>query len=327
MVQEERRLKAAAQKATRDVHAAQDSLANLRRTRYHLQEATDTKKPKKTKPSPPIPPTKINKTTRVEEDPRHTQLDLDLKECILSGTDYGIVTMATTVTHTLEELEKLKAGQFFKLPKPTKLVAKDIAWKTGQFQLQRRLQRAKEKTGAGQEVSQAEAILAHNSLASAMTVQQLNDRFAQTRSKVAKLREFYHHPQIERRRRHLQWRQWLVKTKIPVDAKRKHDKTLIQAIGHAGTGVGSRVGGHFRLGGKWHRHISRQHTIVLVTNEARTSMTCPFCRHRIIHPRKTVNGRSKLNLGTSCCTNPSYSLSCTCIALRCYGQLTNCEIL
>ncbi|ORX47525.1 hypothetical protein DM01DRAFT_1292911, partial [Hesseltinella vesiculosa] len=111
-------------------------------------------------------------------------------------------------------------------------------------------------------------------------------------------------------------------------------------IGHAGTGVGTRVGGHFRLGGKWHRRISRQHTIVLVTNEARTSMTCPFCRHRIIHPRKAVNGKSKLNLGTSCCANPcceSYqqqkncfsrdALSCTCIALRCYGQLTNCEIL
>ncbi|ORX47524.1 hypothetical protein DM01DRAFT_156710 [Hesseltinella vesiculosa] len=145
MIKEERQLKVAVQKATSDVHAAQDTLADLRQTRYQLQKVADTKKSKKTKPLPPIPPTKISKTTRVEEDPRHTLLDLNLKECHISGTDYGIVTLATTVTHNFEELEKLKAGQFFKLPKAKKLVAKDIAWKTGQIQLQQRLQRTKVK--------------------------------------------------------------------------------------------------------------------------------------------------------------------------------------
>ncbi|ORX51270.1 hypothetical protein DM01DRAFT_1375534 [Hesseltinella vesiculosa] len=146
MVKEERQLKVAVQKATRDVHAAQDTLADLRQTQYQLQKVADAKKSKKTKPLPPIPPTKISKTTRVEEDPRHTLLDLNLKECHISGTDSGIVTLATTVTHNFEELEKLKAGQFFKLPKAKKLVAKDIAWKTGQIQLQQRLQRTKYTT-------------------------------------------------------------------------------------------------------------------------------------------------------------------------------------
>ncbi|ORX54491.1 hypothetical protein DM01DRAFT_1383229 [Hesseltinella vesiculosa] len=138
LVKEERQLKAAAHKATSDVHAAQDSLADIRQTQYPLR-----KKTKKSKPWSLIPPTELKKTTRVEEDPQHATLKFDTNDLLISGTDYGIMTMATTVTRTLEGLEKLKAGQFFKLPKSTKLVAKDIAWKTGQFQLQRRLQRAK----------------------------------------------------------------------------------------------------------------------------------------------------------------------------------------
>ncbi|ORX41681.1 hypothetical protein DM01DRAFT_1297101, partial [Hesseltinella vesiculosa] len=106
-------------------------------------------------------------------------------------------------------------------------------------------------------------------------------------------------------------------------------------IGHAGTGTGTRIKGHLRLGGKWHRQFTRQHSIALITNEARTSMVCPYCRERIIHPRKLTMGKRKLNLGTSCCANPNCAcykecknsfgrdtLSATCIALRAYGQLT-----
>ncbi|ORX45678.1 hypothetical protein DM01DRAFT_1377973 [Hesseltinella vesiculosa] len=127
--------------------------------------------------------TKLKKTTRVEEDPRHTTVNIDTNNLLISGTDYGIVTKATTVTHTLEDMEKL------------------------QFQFQRRLQRVKAEISAGRETSLTEAILAHKSLASAMTVQKLNGPFSQARSKASKLLNFCHHPQIERERQQLQWRQ------------------------------------------------------------------------------------------------------------------------
>ncbi|ORX43540.1 hypothetical protein DM01DRAFT_243191, partial [Hesseltinella vesiculosa] len=73
-------------------------------------------------------------------------------------------------------------------------------------------------------------------------------------------------------------------------------------IGNKGLGMGSRIKGHSRVGGLWHRRACRQDAITLIANEDRTSMTCPFCRSRIVHPKKS-NGRT--NNGTSMCLNKS----------------------
>ncbi|ORX46757.1 hypothetical protein DM01DRAFT_1386104 [Hesseltinella vesiculosa] len=81
---------------------------------------------------------------------------------------------------------------------------------------------------------------------------------------------------------------------------------------------------------------SQNHSAVVVTNENRTSMTCPYCLQRVIHPRKKVSNKTKTNLGTSCCINPACpsvkecwnsfgrdTISATCIALQAYGLMTN----
>ncbi|ORX42941.1 hypothetical protein DM01DRAFT_1340930 [Hesseltinella vesiculosa] len=286
-VKVERTLKNSLQQATRDVHSVQDGLANLRSTRYTLQKAEEEqakkgKKKSKDKESP-LPPTELKKTTRVEEDPRHTILKIDTNDLLISGTDYGVVTLATTVTHSVSDLEAIKAGQMVRLGKPTLITARDISWKTGQHQFNKKMKHDKAK---------AETIVAENILSTAFNLETFQDRYDRIREQTPAIRAFYHQPKFERRRRLIAWRTKLVKTKIV-------------------------------------------HSIALITNEARTSMVCPYCRERIIHPRKLTMGKRKLNLGTSCCANPNCAcykecknsfgrdtLSATCIALRAYGQLT-----
>ncbi|ORX60351.1 hypothetical protein DM01DRAFT_1332509 [Hesseltinella vesiculosa] len=295
-VKVERTLKNSLQQATRDVHSVQDGLANLRSTRYTLQKAEEEqakkgKKKSKDKESP-LPPTELKKTTRVEEDPRHTILKIDTNDLLISGTDYGVVTLATTVTHSVSDLEAIKAGQMVRLGKPTLITARDISWKTGQHQFNKKMKHDKAKSPSGQAAQQAETIVAENILSTAFNLETFQDRYDRIREQTPAIRAFYHQPKFERRRRLIAWRTKLVKTKIV-------------------------------------------HSIALITNEARTSMVCPYCRERIIHPRKLTMGKRKLNLGTSCCANPNCAcykecknsfgrdtLSATCIALRAYGQLT-----
>jgi hypothetical protein len=76
-------------------------------------------------------------------------------------------------------------------------------------------------------------------------------------------------------------------------------------IGNAGTGVGSRIKGHNRRGGKWLREIHRRHTPVCIVNEHKSSQTCCFCFMPIIHP---TNG-SSLCVNTSCISY-LYGLAC-----------------
>ncbi|ORX42603.1 hypothetical protein DM01DRAFT_1400812 [Hesseltinella vesiculosa] len=247
-VKVERTLKNSLQQATRDVHSVQDGLANLRSTRYTLQKAEEEqakkgKKKSKDKESP-LPPTELKKTTRVEEDPRHTILKIDTNDLLISGTDYGVVTLATTVTHSVSDLEAIKAGQMVRLGKPTLITARDISWKTGQHQFNKKMKHDKAKSPSGQAAQQAETIVAENILSTAFNLETFQDRYDRIREQTPAIRAFYHQPKFERRRRLIAWRTKLVKTKIVVEKKRQHpQKTLIQAIGHAGTGTGTRIRG------------------------------------------------------------------------------------
>lgn len=66
-------------------------------------------------------------------------------------------------------------------------------------------------------------------------------------------------------------------------------------IGEAGTGVGSRIGGHQRRGGGKMREQHRRYCTVGMTNEFRTSKTCIycFCQVRQARARRLVNGKVK----------------------------------
>ncbi|KAG0176222.1 hypothetical protein DFQ29_006409, partial [Apophysomyces sp. BC1021] len=67
----------------------------------------DMKHSKKKKTSPPTP-SKLTPTSGIEEDSRHVNLDLDLSNTIITGTDYGVATLATTVARTVEQLQSIK---------------------------------------------------------------------------------------------------------------------------------------------------------------------------------------------------------------------------
>ncbi|KAI8350218.1 hypothetical protein B0O80DRAFT_375681, partial [Mortierella sp. GBAus27b] len=90
-------------------------------------------------------------------------------------------------------------------------------------------------------------------------------------------------------------------------------------VGAAGTGIGSRFKGNFRLGGGRIREQHRQFGTVIITDEHMTSQRCCFCftKTRPGRARRMVDGTQKIvNLhGVKECTNP------TCPAFR-YGYTT-----
>jgi hypothetical protein len=78
-------------------------------------------------------------------------------------------------------------------------------------------------------------------------------------------------------------------------------------VGDRGTGVGSRIRGFRRYGGKWKETINSEAVNVCVTDENLTSQTCVFCFGRLQNPlvQQTRNGKSfmrKIN-DTLFCTN------------------------
>ncbi|KAK3825497.1 MAG: hypothetical protein J3Q66DRAFT_278143 [Benniella sp.] len=79
--------------------------------------------------------------------------------------------------------------------------------------------------------------------------------------------------------------------------------------GLAGTGVGSRIGGHTRRGGKKLRHEHQQHCVVALTDEFRTSKVCVYCFHQVqqARSRRLINGEIKTVRvhGALECTNPA----------------------
>ena len=80
-------------------------------------------------------------------------------------------------------------------------------------------------------------------------------------------------------------------------------------IGSAGTGVGSRIKGHSRRGGKKMRKEHMQHCVVGMTNEYRSSQTCVFCFQpvQLAQSRRVINGNVKTVKvhGAVECVNPS----------------------
>lgn len=83
----------------------------------------------------------------------------------------------------------------------------------------------------------------------------------------------------------------------------------VMLIGTAGTGVGSRIGGHSRRGGGKMRKQHIQYCTIGMTNEYRSSQTCIFCFQQIqlARSQRVVGGRAKLVKvhGAIECTNSS----------------------
>ncbi|KAI8393677.1 uncharacterized protein BYT42DRAFT_15226 [Radiomyces spectabilis] len=80
---------------------------------------------------------------------------------------------------------------------------------------------------------------------------------------------------------------------------------LVMCIGNAGTGVGSRIRGHARRGGKKMRTEHSKNTTVAITNEFCSSKTCVFCFQQTeLTKRSLPDGKTKQVLGAVRCINP-----------------------
>lgn len=89
----------------------------------------------------------------------------------------------------------------------------------------------------------------------------------------------------------------------------KLDVRTVVAYGAAGSGIGSRIGGHLRWGGAWIREqLLRQGVLILLTDEYNTSKTCVFCSQRLEQSRSRrligVELRLKPVHGSVRCHNP-----------------------
>ncbi|KAI9486687.1 MAG: hypothetical protein EXX96DRAFT_627135 [Benjaminiella poitrasii] len=55
-------------------------------------------------------------------------------------------------------------------------------------------------------------------------------------------------------------------------------------VGDRGLGIGSRLKGHLKYGGRWKPIKNSPYTSVLITNEHNSSQTCLFCYEKLSHP-------------------------------------------
>ncbi|KAI8370325.1 uncharacterized protein BYT42DRAFT_83600 [Radiomyces spectabilis] len=81
---------------------------------------------------------------------------------------------------------------------------------------------------------------------------------------------------------------------------------LVMCIGNAGTGVGCRIRGHARRGGKKMRTGHSRNTTVAITNEFCSSKTCVFCFQQTeLAKRRLPDGKTKQVSGVVRCINPN----------------------
>ncbi|CAO3656709.1 unnamed protein product [Mucor hiemalis] len=67
---------------------------------------------------------------------------------------------------------------------------------------------------------------------------------------------------------------------------------VVMFIGDRGTGVGSRLKGFLKYGGKWKPTTHSKYSTVCYTNEQNTSQTRLFCYSKLLHPSKLVTQKN-----------------------------------
>jgi hypothetical protein len=273
------------------------------------------------------------------------------KEMIYAATDYGVVTMSTTVSMTdgqykrhLELYNRYACLKVDPLPqeeqesipilrKPFPVTAGEI----DQRSLSRKHARKRKRRKKGwPDVQAAEDRLGQHS----MKLTQSVDQVMQSRSVGLEgrdiLRGFYFSNQARKESR----TQEMITSKVYDQKAVKERKYVVQAakgeteppilcIGTAGTGVGLRIGGHSKRGGTKMRQRHRRYIIVSMTNEHHSSQTCVFCFQQVQRPktRKLVKGKWKpvsVN-GSSLCMNPqclAYWHGCNTRAIAIPRQLS-----
>ncbi|CAO3636577.1 unnamed protein product [Mucor hiemalis] len=84
-------------------------------------------------------------------------------------------------------------------------------------------------------------------------------------------------------------------------------RKVVQFVGDRGTGVGTRIKGYRRYGGRWLENMRGQRGNVCLTDEYRTSQTCVYCFSQLEHPYfiEQKNGKltKKSTKGSLMCVN------------------------
>lgn len=115
-----------------------------------------------------------------------------------------------------------------------------------------------------------------------------------------------HHPPILRSGRHPGTR---LSYQVNCCPRTRPQNVTVFAYGAAGSGVGSRIGGHLRWGGKWMRQeLLRLGIVVALTDEYCTSKTCVHCfqRLQLQRSRRLIGTDIKTRRvhGSVVCVNP-----------------------
>ena len=104
-------------------------------------------------------------------------------------------------------------------------------------------------------------------------------------------------------------RKFLTKANTGADKKQ-----TLMFIGDRGTGVGSRIKGFRKYGGRWKEQLRGKHVTVCITNEHMTSQTCIYCYQELCHPKAILTKKNKQvlqeNRSALMCMNPK------CVAVK-----------
>ncbi|ORX51538.1 hypothetical protein DM01DRAFT_1079574 [Hesseltinella vesiculosa] len=159
----------------------------------------------------------------------------ELASAVMTGADYGVVTSATTMAFTLPDLEHIMAGDYVKLPKPSKMTAKDIQWQSGQLQFTKKLSKSMK---AHPNVVAAEKLMSKEPVSTTSTPSAVLERYTRIRDTTTEIQSFYSTKWIWCRRRFLAWRAKSIKKAIVAKERQNFTNNnkvpLIRFIGNAG---------------------------------------------------------------------------------------------
>ncbi|KAF7728994.1 hypothetical protein EC973_005025 [Apophysomyces ossiformis] len=196
-------------------------LSDARARKYQARKALemlqqkDKKKRKKAENSEPDDSFPTLQKPGCEDFAQHMKLDkLPDSSITYAGTDYGVVTMSTTVSippprynfhmelynryQTLDGSEDKSSieldtdkKRFLQLPKPFRSTAADLDWTTRSRAARKSRERRKKTTPEGRAVVKAEKLLSENSIKWSNTVAQANERHKIAQNAREPLRTFY----------------------------------------------------------------------------------------------------------------------------------------
>ncbi|KAI8098875.1 uncharacterized protein BX664DRAFT_8905 [Halteromyces radiatus] len=304
---------------------------------YYLRKAIQVKKsnPKrKRSEKEQIKSTPTRRKQSVLDTPENMDLNSLRNEGSVSysGTDYGIVTLSTAVPvstdrynfhlrlqnryRTLADIHDPdnddttsdvdndttftdEEKKFLILPKPFIITSKDLNWRTGFYHRRKKMEKKLKNTELPTTSDEPTPMLSTNPDQILRYTKLVQDR-------RTPMRDIYHSKAMIRERKAGKLQKQRVYARTITEERRflKGDsKYLVMAIGNMGTGVGSRITGHHRRGGKWHLKKNSQRGAVMLTDEHLSSQTCVFCFSKVIRQMRKTDGKYRKVNGGSVCVN------------------------